>query len=93
MQWETQMEIYHIILICFGLVTQHKQLQGGFVWDWIDQGLEYSEGLGYGYGGDFGPNSGKGDKQFCINGVCFPDRTGKPALEELNIYNPASYFH
>ena len=62
---------------------KHKQLQGGFVWDWIDQGLEFSEGLGYGYGGDFGPNSGKGDKQFCINGVCFPDRTGKPALHEF----------
>ena len=50
----------------------------------IEQGLEFSEGLGYGDGGDFGPKSGEGDKQFCINGVCFPDRTGKPALHEFN---------
>ena len=73
----------HYFDLFWSRLPQHKQLQGGFVWDWIDQGLEYSEGLGYGYGGDFGPNSGKGDKQFCINGVCFPDRTGKPALEEF----------
>ena len=39
---------------------------GGFIWDFIDQGLALPGG-GYGYGGDFGdfPNT----KQFCINGI------------------------
>ena len=51
-------------------------LQGGFIWDWVDQGLrcETQEGRTYwAYGGDFGdePN----DTNFCINGLVWPDRT------------------
>lgn len=58
-------------------------LQGGFIWDWVDQGLlKVSEnGQEYwAYGGDFGdkPN----DAQFVINGLVFPDRTPHPALQE-----------
>lgn len=56
-------------------------LQGGFIWDWVDQGLlkENSDGRKYwAYGGDFGdtPN----DLNFCINGLVWPDRTPHPAL-------------
>ena len=45
-------------------------IQGGFVWDWVDQGLDAValNGVQYwAYGGDFGdvPN----DAQFCINGL------------------------
>lgn len=49
----------------------HPQLQGGFIWDFVDQGLclpGYLSGT-YGYGGDFGENSGKMDSTFCINGL------------------------
>lgn len=58
-------------------------LQGGFIWDWIDQGLrrEDSEGrVDWAYGGDFGdePNDGN----FCINGMVGPDRTPHPAMFE-----------
>lgn len=61
----------------------HPRLQGGFVWDWVDQGLDKytADGRHYwGYGGDFGdtPN----DRQFCCNGLVFPDRTLHPALFE-----------
>ena len=73
----------HYFRLFWSTSPTHRQLQGGFVWDWIDQGLEFSEGLGYGYGGDFGPESGAGDAQFCINGVCLPDRTPKPAIKEF----------
>jgi len=59
-------------------------VQGGFIWDWVDQGLDAVAPSGrrfWAYGGDFGdkPN----DAQFCINGIVFPDRTPHPAMEEL----------
>lgn len=62
---------------------QFPRLQGGFVWDWVDQSLiKYDEnGKAWSaYGGDFGdtPN----DRQFCMNGLVFADRTPHPALYE-----------
>lgn len=61
----------------------HLRLQGGFVWDWVDQALTKKDDAGnafWAYGGDFGdkPN----DRQFCLNGLVFPDRTPHPALYE-----------
>jgi beta-galactosidase len=59
-------------------------MQGGFIWDWVDQGLikETEDGRTfYAYGGDFGDTVGDGN--FCINGLVFPDRKPKPALEEV----------
>ena len=58
-------------------------LQGGFIWDWRDQGLELHTDDGrtyYGYGGDFGdePN----DVNFCINGLVGPDLEPHPAVHE-----------
>ena len=63
---------------------QYPRLQGGFIWDWADQALERVDNQGrtyWAYGGDFGdrPN----DRQFCLNGVVFPDRTPHPALFEV----------
>jgi len=62
---------------------KYPTLQGGFVWDWIDQGLRKYTDDGedyFAYGGDFGdePN----DRQFNINGLVFPDRTPSPGLVE-----------
>lgn len=61
---------------------QYPRLQGGFVWDWVDQALTKQEnGLRYyAYGGDF--NDTPNDRQFCLNGLVFPDRTPHPALYE-----------
>lgn len=59
------------------------RLQGGFIWDWVDQGLTRYDEYGkqfWAYGGDFGDE--KNDRQFCINGLVFPDRTAHPALYE-----------
>ena len=61
----------------------HPRLQGGFIWDWVDQGLEQTTSDGsvfYAYGGDFGDQIN--DRQFCINGLVFPDRTPHPSLLE-----------
>lgn len=59
-------------------------LQGGFIWDWVDQGLTKTgpDGKDYwAYGGDFGdePN----DRNFCINGLVWPDRTPHPPMWEF----------
>ena len=63
---------------------QYPRLQGGFIWDWVDQGLlkTSADGRSYwGYGGDFGDQVN--DRQFCINGLLFPDRSPHPALFEV----------
>ncbi|GJL46486.1 TPA: beta-galactosidase [Citrobacter farmeri] len=62
---------------------QYPRLQGGFVWDWVDQSLIKYDDKGNpwsAYGGDFGdtPN----DRQFCMNGLVFADRTPHPSLYE-----------
>ena len=59
-------------------------LQGGFVWDWVDQAIltETPDGTKYlGYGGDFGdkPNDGN----FCGNGLLLADRRVTPKLYEI----------
>ena len=62
---------------------KYERLQGGFVWDWIDQGLKQTTADGqqyFAYGGDFGDSPH--DKNFNINGLVFPDRTPSPALKE-----------
>lgn len=61
----------------------YPRLQGGFVWDWADQAITktFDDGsVGWAYGGDFGdkPN----DRQFCMNGLVFPDRRPHPSLIE-----------
>ncbi len=59
-------------------------LQGGFIWDWVDQGLtrKTEDGREYwAYGGDFGEPVH--DFDFCINGLVWPDRTPHPALWEF----------
>jgi beta-galactosidase len=58
-------------------------LQGGFIWEWRDHGLDQRLPDGTvrsAYGGDFGdaPNDGT----FVLDGVTFPDRAPKPALWE-----------
>jgi beta-galactosidase len=58
-------------------------LQGGFIWDWIDQGLTWLDDEGqpyFAYGGTFGdePN----DADFCGNGMVGSDRVPHPACHE-----------
>ena len=65
------------------LIEATPGLQGGFIWEWFDHGLEQrlpDGSMRWAYGGDFGdqPN----DDDFCLDGLLFPDRTPKPALWE-----------
>ncbi len=67
-------------------IEKHPQLQGGFIWDWVDQGLIKKDENGtpyYTYGGDYGPDTVLSDNNFCINGLIFPDRTVHPAMWQV----------
>lgn len=68
------------------LIRSEPQLQGGFIWDWMDQGIAQitPDGKKYwAYGGDFGPQDIPSDDDFCLNGLIFADQTPKPALKEV----------
>ncbi len=64
------------------VIRRYKRLCGGFIWDWVDQGLKKTkdEVEYWAYGGDFGdePNDGN----FCINGLVWPNREPHPAIWE-----------
>jgi beta-galactosidase len=59
-------------------------LQGGFVWDWVDQSILTTDENGteyLAYGGDFGESPHDG--HFCGNGLLFGDRKPTPKLAEI----------
>ncbi|MCR4843855.1 MAG: beta-galactosidase [Bacteroidales bacterium] len=70
-------------------IYAHLQLQGGFIWDWVDQGL-YDKERGWTYGGDYGENA-PSDGNFCCNGIVNPDRNPHPAFYEVkHVYQDVS---
>lgn len=67
------------------IIEQYDNLQGGFIWDWVDQSIWKTNEEGeryYAYGGDYGENM-PNDNTFLNNGIVFPDRTPQPALYEV----------
>ncbi|MCW0482019.1 glycoside hydrolase family 2 TIM barrel-domain containing protein [Gaoshiqia sediminis] len=68
------------------LIESYDVLQGGCIWDWVDQGLLTTNEAGeefWAYGGDFGPDTVPSDGNFCLNGLVDPDRGIKPHLLEV----------
>lgn len=71
-------------------IYSHPRMLGGFIWDWVDQGIirKLPDGREQvAYGGDFGdqPNL----KAFCLNGIIHCDRTITPKyLEVKKVYQP-----
>lgn len=66
-------------------IYKYPQLQGGCIWDWVDQGLYKKDEQGkqfFAYGGDFGENM-PSDGNFCTNGLISADRTPHPHLAEV----------
>ena len=71
------------------VIRAHDQLQGGFIWDWVDQALpiERDGDVNWGYGDDFGGSDSAGN--FSINGVVAADRSLNPhAWEVKKVYQP-----
>jgi len=83
------------------VIRSEKSVIGGFIWDWMDQGLvkKDEKGLEYFvYGGDFGDEIN--DDNFCINGILAADQRPKPAMYEakkimqpvnIELKNPKKY--
>lgn len=73
-------------------IESRDQLQGGCIWDWVDQGIlkETSDGRQfYAYGGDY--HEPQTDGNFCINGLVLPDRAVTPkTLEVKKVYQNVS---
>jgi beta-galactosidase len=79
-------------------IKQSRGLQGGFIWDWVDQGIAVDEaGKPTGRRGEKAHHTTEGGKawryggdfgdtptdyDFCLNGVVWPDRTPKPVMAE-----------
>jgi beta-galactosidase len=62
------------------VIEKYPNLQGGFIWDFVDQGLRNSSG-GFSYGGDWGDHPN--DADFCANGLVSADRTLQPEIYEV----------
>lgn len=66
-------------------IYKYPNLQGGYIWDWVDQAMEAYDEQGrlyYTYGGDYGVDT-PSDGNFLCNGVVGPDRTPHPAMAEV----------
>ena len=75
-------------------INKYPQLQGGFIWDWVDQSfIQYDEKgtKWFAYGGDFGhpANIPASDKNFLINGLINSERKPNPHyFEAQRVYQP-----
>jgi beta-galactosidase len=68
------------------VIDRYDILSGGFIWDWVDQGLLERDENGvpyWTYGGDYGPPDVPSSGNFNFNGIVFPDRSVQPAYWEV----------
>ncbi len=68
------------------VIDAQPSLQGGFIWDWVDQTFEETNDDGetfWAYGGDYGPDYPANDSNFCANGLVQADRTLNPTIWEV----------
>jgi len=68
------------------VIDKYPQLQGGCIWDWVDQGLLKKNDKGrniFAFGGDYGPKNAPTDGNFCCNGLISPDRIPHPGYYEV----------
>ena len=76
----------------WAVIDVHPQLQGGFIWDWVDQAMRATDERGreyWAYGGDFGPAGMRNDGNFLVNGLVSADRQLHPhAWEVKKVYQP-----
>ncbi len=66
------------------LIRKYPNYQGGFIWDFVDQGLRSTDSRGrmiYAYGGDYNAYDAS-DLNFCDNGLISPDRVPNPHMDE-----------
>ncbi len=67
-------------------IYEHPQLQGGYLWEWIDHSALACDKNGkpfWSYGGDFGDEFTPSDGNFVADGVVGPDQVPHPAISEV----------
>jgi beta-galactosidase len=67
-------------------IRKYKALQGGFIWDWVDQGILTKDENGipyFAFGGDFNSKRFNDNGNFCMNGLVRADRQPSPQLPEV----------
>lgn len=70
----------------WALFRKYPILQGGFIWDFVDQSLRKINQSGqmiYAYAGDYNRYDYKADNNFCNNGLVSPDRQPNPHSQEV----------
>jgi len=68
------------------IINSSPHMQGGFIWDWVDQGIKTKDENGtvyYAYGGDLGGKDLHNDENFCDNGLISANRKPHPGLAEV----------
>lgn len=68
------------------VIETYPSLQGGFIWDWVDQGIAATDKNGrpyWAYGGDLAPEGTPSSANFCMNGLICADRSLKPHIHEV----------
>ena len=77
------------------LIYKYRQLQGGFIWDWVDQTFRKVTEKGdtiFAYGGDMGIYKIQNDSNFCANGLITGDRKVHPHIWEVKkVYQPIAF--
>ncbi|WP_256717939.1 glycoside hydrolase family 2 TIM barrel-domain containing protein [Shewanella sp. UCD-KL12] len=76
------------------VIEKYPNLQGGFIWDWVDQSLAFTNEQGqryWAYGKDYHPDMPT-DGNFLNNGLVDPDRNPHPHLSEVKrVYQPLTF--
>lgn len=74
----------------FDIMRKSKNMQGGFIWDWVDQGIKTQDANGktfWAYGGDLGSFYWQNDDNGVADGLISSDRTPDPgAFEVKKVY-------
>jgi beta-galactosidase len=74
------------------VILRYPILQGGFIWEWVDHGIEAFDEQGrkyWAYGGDLGGHRWTHDENFCADGIVNADRTVHPGIYEVKkVYQP-----
>ncbi|HEY0669025.1 MAG TPA: glycoside hydrolase family 2 TIM barrel-domain containing protein [Sphingobacteriaceae bacterium] len=70
----------------WNIMYSSPHMQGGCIWDWVDQGFHQVDAYGrkfWAYGGDLGSYMFRNDENFCANGLVDASRNPHPGLHEV----------
>ena len=79
----------------YDIISSSPKMQGGCIWDWVDQGITTKDDKGVtylAYGGDLGSKDLHNDENFCANGLVNANRIPHPGLSEVKkVYQDISF--